>query len=92
MHFLWHLELAEIKANDNSLLRWQLYVSHFNEVLFIQPFSRVREGSCVVDQVLQHSVHHTSYDVSGTQSQEEDRKDVISVHASLPVSPSLMCL
>lgn len=42
-----------------------------------------------VSQVLQHSIHPTSYDVRGTQSQEEHRKDVISVHASLPVSPSL---
>lgn len=43
-------------------------------------------------QVLQRSAQPTSYDVSGRQWQEEDRKDVISVCASLPVSPSLSCL
>lgn len=45
-----------------------------------------------VYQVLQRSAQPASYDVRGGQSQEEDRKDVISARASLPVFPSLSCL
>lgn len=39
-------------------------------------------------QVVRRSFHPASYDVSGTQWQEEDRKDVVSVHAWLPLSLS----
>lgn len=67
------------------------FQNYGTSLLFIQPFLRVCVCVCVhaaQNQVLQLFVHPTSYDVSGTQSQEEDRKDVISVRASLPVSPS----
>lgn len=48
---------------------------------------------CSLYQVLRHFAQLISYDVSGTQSQEEDRKDVISaLRRTSCLSLSLMSL